>query len=73
LGARSHEFAVLIFGHSLIHTCKSPGQKPGFCISTRAPAIVWKQLAFIATLEMGNRDLNGFVLWHLYLDAPIEL
>jgi hypothetical protein len=24
--------------HSLIHTCKSPGQKPGFCISTRPRA-----------------------------------
>jgi hypothetical protein len=38
---RRAELAVLTVsysvtsGHSLIHTCKSPGQKPGFCISTR--------------------------------------
>jgi hypothetical protein len=32
-----------------------------------------RQDAFIATPEMGNRDLNSFALWHLHLDAPIEI
>jgi hypothetical protein len=27
---RRRELAALVFEHSLIHTCRSPGQKPGF-------------------------------------------
>jgi hypothetical protein len=45
--------------------------------ATRSPlrmdqtAIARRQDAFIATLEMGNRDSNSVVLRHLPLDAPI--
>ncbi len=35
-------------------------------------AIARRQDAFIATLEIRNRDSNSVVLRHLHLDAPIE-
>ena len=34
------------------------------------PQSLRRQDAFIATLEMGNRDFNSIVLRHLHLDAP---
>jgi hypothetical protein len=59
------ELAALRSSYSLIHTCKIAWLKAGLLHFNPGARNRWRQLAFISTMEMGNRHLDSFVLRHL--------